>query len=86
MSGGARTGCNSNADDAAITTAIINMAKSLNLTVVAEGVEDKSQFDFLRSHKCDEIQGYYISKPESASDITESFLCGSGVTKQLKRC
>ena len=51
------------------------MAKSLNITVIAEGVEDKSQFDFLRAKKCDEIQGYYISKPGSATEIAEKFLC-----------
>jgi len=72
-----------NADDAAITTAIINMAKSLNLTVLAEGVEDKFQFEFLRTHKCDDIQGYYISKPGTATEIADRFLYGSGVTTQL---
>jgi EAL domain-containing protein (putative c-di-GMP-specific phosphodiesterase class I) len=71
-----------NADDAAITIAIINMAKSLNLTVIAEGVEDKSQFEFLRAHKCDEIQGYYISKPGTATEVADRFLFGSGVTTQ----
>ena len=72
-----------NPDDAAITTAIINMAKSLNLTVLAEGVEDKFQFEFLRTHKCDDIQGYYISKPGTATEIADRFLYGSGVTTQL---
>ena len=71
-----------NADDAAITTAIIHMAKNLNLTVVAEGVEDKSQFDFLRALKCDEIQGYYFSRPETASAIAEKFLGKPGLANQ----
>ena len=60
-----------NPDDAAITTAIINMAKSLSLKVIAEGVEDEEQMSFLRAHECDEIQGYYFSKPlapEEAAD------------------
>ncbi len=47
----------------AITIAIIQMAHSLNLKVVAEGVETKTELDFLRKHKCDEIQGYLFSPP-----------------------
>ena len=56
-------------DDAAITTAIISMAKSLNLKVIAEGVEDEAQMSFLRTHHCDEIQGYYFSKPLKVDDV-----------------
>jgi diguanylate cyclase (GGDEF)-like protein len=50
-------------DDAAIVTAIIGLAKSLNLRVIAEGVEKKLQLDFLRNGDCDEMQGYFFSKP-----------------------
>jgi diguanylate cyclase (GGDEF)-like protein/PAS domain S-box-containing protein len=50
-------------DDAAITTAIIAMARSLRLRVVAEGVETREQAQFLRQRGCDEMQGYYISRP-----------------------
>ena len=60
-----------NADDAAITTAIINMAKALNLGVLAEGVENKEQLAFLRAHQCYEIQGYYFSKPVVAELVAE---------------
>jgi predicted signal transduction protein with EAL and GGDEF domain len=58
-------------DDAAITAAIISMAKSLRLKVIAEGVETEAQMSFLRSHQCDEIQGYYFSKPLSAEEATD---------------
>jgi diguanylate cyclase (GGDEF)-like protein/PAS domain S-box-containing protein len=60
-----------NPDDAAITTAIISMAKSLNLKVIAEGVEDEAQMSFLRAHHCDEIQGYYFSKPLVADEVAD---------------
>jgi diguanylate cyclase (GGDEF)-like protein/PAS domain S-box-containing protein len=50
-------------EDKAITQAIIAMGKSLNLTVVAEGVETLEQETFLRDQGCDETQGYYFSRP-----------------------
>jgi diguanylate cyclase (GGDEF)-like protein len=52
-----------NPEDAAIATAIIAMAHSLGLRVVAEGVETEGQLQFLRAHGCDELQGYYFSPP-----------------------
>jgi diguanylate cyclase (GGDEF)-like protein/PAS domain S-box-containing protein len=60
-----------NPDDAAITSAIISLAKSLNLKVIAEGVENEAQMSFLRSHQCDEIQGYYFSKPISIVEVAD---------------
>jgi diguanylate cyclase (GGDEF)-like protein/PAS domain S-box-containing protein len=53
----------SNPDDAAIVLAIINMAHSLKLDVIAEGVEKEAQLSYLRRHGCDEMQGYYFSRP-----------------------
>ncbi|MFI8610385.1 EAL domain-containing protein [Pseudomonas sp. NPDC077649] len=53
-------------EDAAITRAIIAMAHSLELKVVAEGVETQAQMDFLKSQHCDEIQGFLISRPVEA--------------------
>jgi diguanylate cyclase (GGDEF)-like protein len=50
-------------DDTTIVTAVIGMARSLNLRVVAEGVETLEQLNFLRAHQCDEAQGYYFSRP-----------------------
>ncbi len=60
-----------NPDDAAIATAIIGMAKSLNLKVIAEGVEEEAQMSFLRARQCDEIQGYYFSKPLAVDKVAE---------------
>ena len=47
------------------------MAKSLNLKVIAEGVENEAQMSFLRAHQCDEIQGYYFSKPLAVDKVAD---------------
>ncbi len=56
-------------EDAAIALAIISMAHSMNLRVIAEGVEHTEQLDFLRSRGCDEIQGYLFSPPLSVREV-----------------
>nr|WP_235986785.1 EAL domain-containing protein [Pseudomonas triticifolii] len=61
------SGLDDGTGDAAIIQAIISMAHSLGLKVVAEGVENQSQLEFLREHGCDEVQGYLISRPIEAS-------------------
>jgi diguanylate cyclase (GGDEF)-like protein/PAS domain S-box-containing protein len=58
-------------DSAAITSAIISMAKTLNLRVTAEGVESEEQLAFLRAHGCDEMQGFLFSPPVAADQATE---------------
>ena len=50
-------------DDQAIATAIVQMAHSLGMSTIAEGVETAEQLDFLRLRGCDQIQGYYFSRP-----------------------
>ncbi len=64
-------GININYKDEAIIKVIISLAKNLGLKVIAEGVETKEQFDFLRDEMCDEIQGYYYYKPMPARQIEE---------------
>jgi diguanylate cyclase (GGDEF)-like protein len=58
-------------DDAAICAAILAMARKLNLNVVAEGVEIDEQLQFLRSHACNQIQGYLYSKPLPPDELEE---------------
>ncbi len=59
-------GLEASEDDRSIVRAIVAMAKSLGIIVTAEGVEDQFQYNFLRGMDCDEIQGYYISRPVEA--------------------
>jgi EAL domain-containing protein (putative c-di-GMP-specific phosphodiesterase class I) len=58
------------ADSAGIVEAVIAMAKSLKLSVIAEGVETEEQLASLTRLKCNEYQGYYFSKPVPAEDFT----------------
>jgi EAL domain-containing protein (putative c-di-GMP-specific phosphodiesterase class I) len=60
-----------NPDDEAIASTIIAMAHNLRLKVIAEGVENKEQLDMLRNKNCDEVQGYYFSRPVSEDDLKE---------------
>ena len=67
------------ADDDAISTAIIAMAHGLDIKVIAEGVETREQLDFLHSHNCDFMQGYYFSRPVSADQMTALLQPGDGL-------
>ena len=59
--------------DGQIARAIIAMAHSLNMTVIAEGVETQEQLDFLRNHACDEVQGYLLGRPMTAQQFESQF-------------
>jgi EAL domain-containing protein (putative c-di-GMP-specific phosphodiesterase class I) len=63
-------------DAAAICAAIIAMARELKLKVIAEGVESAEQLEFLRTHRCEQAQGYLISRPICVADL-EKLLRGS---------
>jgi diguanylate cyclase (GGDEF)-like protein/PAS domain S-box-containing protein len=65
-------------DDAAIVEAVISLAHSLKLKVMAEGVENAGQMKFLMTHGCDEVQGFHLARPMTAGDVTE-------LLKTLKR-
>jgi diguanylate cyclase (GGDEF)-like protein len=60
-----------NKDDASIVKAMISLAHSLNMTVVAEGAETREQMMFLRNNHCDQVQGYYFSPPLEFTDLVQ---------------
>jgi EAL domain-containing protein (putative c-di-GMP-specific phosphodiesterase class I) len=66
-----------------IVTAIISMARSLKLRVVAEGVETVKELEFLRAHQCDEAQGYYFSRPVAPEQFAQ--LLETGIAEPLHR-
>ena len=66
-------------EDDAITKAIIAMAHSLELKVVAEGVENEVQLAFLKEHQCDEVQGYLISSPTNAQAMADLLRAGVAI-------
>ncbi len=74
----------SNPDDAAIVLAIIQMAHSLKLKVVAEGVEKEAQLAYLRRHNCDEMQGYYFSRPVPLEEFTQMLREGKCVAAEMQ--
>lgn len=71
------------ASDAAIANAILSLARSLDLTVTAEGVERRGQLEWLRARGCHEIQGYLLSKPLTPPDLERRFLSHAGAPAEL---
>ncbi|CAH1387809.1 putative bifunctional diguanylate cyclase/phosphodiesterase [Candidatus Nitrotoga sp. M5] len=69
-------------DDAVIVSTIINMARTLKLKVIAEGVETAEQLSFLKHQGCDEIQGYYFSKPVPPEKISRLLASGHETNSQ----
>ncbi|RTL55792.1 MAG: EAL domain-containing protein [Rhodocyclaceae bacterium] len=70
------------ADDATITTTIVQMAHSIGLQVLAEGVETQGQLNFLQSHGCNEVQGFYFSPALPAVTFTAYLERNNGIAAQ----
>jgi diguanylate cyclase (GGDEF)-like protein/PAS domain S-box-containing protein len=81
---------NTNADDAAIVTAIIGMAHALNLEVVAEGVETQQQLEFLAARGCDKMQGYLLGRPLPSEECEQLLAESAGgqesAGRQVSEC
>jgi len=58
-------------NDRSIATAVISLGQKLHMRVIAEGVETQEQMDFLRSHDCDEFQGFHFSRPVEPAAVAE---------------
>ncbi len=74
-----------NANSATIAKAIITLAHSLKIKVVAEGVETRQQMEFLRELNCDEIQGYYFCRPSSGEELNAMLACDDFFTNLVSR-
>jgi diguanylate cyclase (GGDEF)-like protein/PAS domain S-box-containing protein len=73
----------SDSDDASIVSAVINMGRSLNMRVIAEGIQTRDQLEFLKERQCPEGQGFYFGAPVPAEELIE--LLSGGVQPQFAR-
>ncbi|WP_052360732.1 sensor domain-containing phosphodiesterase [Oceanobacillus manasiensis] len=74
-----------NKKDAAIVSAVMHLAKEIGMCIVAEGVEEKEQYDFLKERNCDLIQGYYFSKPVPLSEFESMLQNGYLLPKESQK-
>ncbi|QTQ37009.1 EAL domain-containing protein [Aromatoleum petrolei] len=79
------TDLTTNASDAAIAVSIIAIARSLNLRVIAEGVETEGQMLYLRGRGCDEMQGYHFSPPIAPEAFADMLAEGRGMSLPVKK-
>jgi EAL domain-containing protein (putative c-di-GMP-specific phosphodiesterase class I) len=70
-----------NQDDVSIAQAVITMGHALRLKIVAEGVENEAQLDFLAANLCDEMQGYFFSRPLPAGQCTQLIADHAGANR-----
>jgi EAL domain-containing protein (putative c-di-GMP-specific phosphodiesterase class I) len=71
--------------DAAIASAILSLAQSLNLVVTAEGVERREQLEWLRARGCHEVQGFLLARPLSAADLEAKFFSDAAPQTHLRQ-
>ena len=76
-------GISNSSQDAVIVKVVISMAHGLGLRVVAEGVESEAQFEFMRANMCDEIQGYFFSKPVRMEEMEAMMVGGHRIPAYL---
>jgi EAL domain-containing protein (putative c-di-GMP-specific phosphodiesterase class I) len=69
-------------DDASIVSAVVDMGRSLNMRVVAEGVETLEQYTFLKRHHCPEAQGFYFSRPMLSAAVARLFATPAPVSRR----
>ena len=78
-----------NTDDVAIVSAIIGMAHAMGIKVIAEGVENNEQLMLLKELECDQVQGYYISRPKPQEDasalLQEQNILENGINNVYQR-
>jgi EAL domain-containing protein (putative c-di-GMP-specific phosphodiesterase class I) len=75
--------CHHNDEDKALIATIVSLGKSLNLSLIAEGVEEQSHVDYLHTLGCDEIQGYWFSRPILGDDLI-TLLAERSIPKKIK--
>jgi EAL domain-containing protein (putative c-di-GMP-specific phosphodiesterase class I) len=73
-----------NKNDASIAKSVVLIGQSLGLRVIAEGVETAEQLEMLRQYECDEIQGYYFSRPVSNTDLEKLLISGKRISVGLE--
>ena len=77
-------GVTSDADDEAITMAVLSMAKSMHLGVIAEGVETQEQLNFFQEKLCEQVQGYYLGRPVPPEDLADLLKEHMGLNKSRR--
>lgn len=75
-----------NGEDSAIVRAVIQMAQSLGLQTIAEGVETRQSLDLLRHYQCNQAQGYFVARPMPATDFREFILRTASPAPAQNRC